>query len=359
MLALRQKGNEFEAVAPGVLLDLPPPEVAPQLPDALRGVSDADAAVVSASAIYAAEYLAEVTSEQERRVGIVENALQQSVNDTLVQLQERLERQHADQAKGRDMRIAIRTTNLEVESLTSELRRRRDGLHHQKVTSIRTPRVVGVAAVIPGPVPAVMELGRSGGDKTNIELAAMKVAMDHETAYGRAPADVSKTGVGYDVRSEGKGGDVRYIEVKGHATTGDIVLYYTEWQMAHRMASEFFIYEVNHALTRPELRIIQDPVGQGIEPTERVVEYHVQSAQLERLAALPNDLEIYGRRRGELDFPCAICRSDLLDHFNGSVELVSRLSQPGMPGLQRSGGYCRWSIGCRLERGYGRDPGLH
>ena len=283
LLALRQRGNEFEAVAPGVLLDLPPADVAPSLPDVLRGLADGDAAVVAASSIYSAEYLAEVTSEQERQVGIVESALQQSVNDTLVELQARLERQHQEQSNGRDMRIAIRTTNQEVETLTAELRRRREGLQRQRVTSIQTPRVVGVAAVIPGPVPRVMEEGR-GGDNTAVESAAMRVAMDHERERGRKPQDVSKTGVGYDVRSEGAKGEVRYIEVKGHATTGDVTLYYTEWQMAHRMRQEFFIYEVNHALTNPELWITQDPVGQGIEPTERVVEYHIPAVQLKKVA---------------------------------------------------------------------------
>ena len=323
LLALRQIGDRFEPVAPGVLLDLPPSDAAPSIPQSLREIADGDAAVAQASTFYSQEYLAEVAAEQERQAGIVESALQRSVNDTLSDLQVRLDRQHQDQADGKDMGIAIRTTNSQIDSLTGELRKRRDELLHRRVTSIQTPRVVGVAAAMPGPVPRVMEEGRSGGDNTTVEMAAMKVAMDHEIAYGRTPVDVSKTGVGYDVRSEAPDGSVRYIEVKGHTATGDIVLYYTEWQMAHRMRNEFFIYEVNHALTGPELRIVQDPVGQGIEPTERVVEYHVQSTQIERLAILPNDLEVYGRRRGERDFPCPICGSDLLDHFNGDVEIAT------------------------------------
>ena len=105
------------------------------------------------------------------------------------------------------------------------------------------------------------------------------------------PQDVSKRGVGYDVKSEGPNGEVRYIEVKGHTSTGDVVLYYTEWQMAHRMRNEFFIYEVNHALTVPHLRITQDPVGKGIEPTERVVEYHIATDQLEPVAAAAEQFE--------------------------------------------------------------------
>ena len=288
LLALRQTGGGFDAVEPGILLDLPPDDTAPSVPATLSNMADGDEAVAHATAVYSAQYLAEVTAEQERQTGIVEAALQQSVNDSLTDLQARLDRQYEDQAAGKDMGIAIRTTNEQIETLTSELRHRQADLQRRKVTSIQTPRVVGVAAVIPAIVPRVMEEGR-GGDNTAVEMAAMQVAMDHERSYGRTPVDVSKRGVGYDVRSEGPHGEVRYIEVKGHASTGDVVLYYTEWQMAHRMRREFYIYEVHHTLTKPELRIVQDPVGQGIEPTERVVEYHIASNQLQQATALSEE----------------------------------------------------------------------
>ena len=283
LLALRQRGTAFERVAPGVLLDLPPSDVAPSAPETLRAAADGDAAVKAASGFYADDYLVEVTAEQERQVGIVETALQKSVNDNLTDLQQRLDRQHEDEAKGKDMRIAIHATNEQIESLTTELKGRRADLQRRKVTSLQTPRVVGVAAVISGPVPKVVEQGR-GGDNRTVEMAAMQVAMDYERSQGRTPVDVSKTGVGYDVKSMGAAGDVRYIEVKGHAATGDIVLYYTEWHMAHRMLDEFFIYDVNHALTQPELWITQDPVGKGVAATERLVEYHIRSDALRAVA---------------------------------------------------------------------------
>ena len=50
--------------------------------------------------------------------------------------------------------------------------------------------------------------------------------------------------------------------------------------MAHKMGEEFFIYEVENALTEPQLRIVQDPVGKGIEPVGRVVEYYLHAEQL-------------------------------------------------------------------------------
>ena len=283
LLALRQRRDDFEPITPGVLLDLPPSDVAPAVPEMLKDLAEADRAVAAASRLYSDEYLAEVTAEQERQAGIVERALQQSANDNLSDLQTRLERQHDDEAKGRDMRIAIRTTNEQIETLTADLRRRREEVQRRRVTSIRTPRIVGVAAVIPGPVPRVREEGR-GGDNTTVEMAAMRVALEYERGQERTPKDVSKTGVGCDIRSEAPDGRVRYIEVKGHAATGSVTLYYTEWQLAHRMRDEFFIYEVDHVLTDPKLWITQDPVGKGIQATERVVEYYIDSEELRSVA---------------------------------------------------------------------------
>lgn len=274
LLALRQRGERFEPVAPGLVLDLTPAETAPPVPASLKGIADPEKAVTAATAHYSGRYLEEVTSEQERRAAVVERALQQSIADSLDRLQGRLERQHTEQAKGKEMAIAIRTTNAEIDALTTALERRRADLARRRVTSIQTPRVVGVAAVLPGPVPAAWLAG-GGGDQTAIEQAAMDVVTRYEQAQGREPHDVSKTGVGYDIRSEGADGAVRYIEVKGHTTTGDVTLYYTEWQTAHRMRGEFFIYRVEDTLSAPRLSIIQDPVGKGIEPVEKVVEYQI------------------------------------------------------------------------------------
>ena len=214
------------------------------------------------------EYLAEVTAEQERQVAIVERALQQSVNDSLAELQTRLERQYEDAGRGKDMAIAVRTTSNEIAALTAGLEERRAELGRQRVTAIDTPHVVGVAAVLPGPIPRAVEAGE-GDDRGAVELAAMAVAEGYERAAGRTPSNVSMDGVGYDIRSEARDGSVRYIEVKGHATTGDVTLYYTEWQTANRMREEFFIYDVHHALSAPRLWIVQDPVGKGIRPVEK------------------------------------------------------------------------------------------
>ena len=282
LIGLRQRGENFEPVSPGAILDLAPSETAPAVSQTLKALADGDRAEQSAGAYYASEYLAEVTQQQERQVEIVERALQQSVSDNLADLQTRLERQFVDQERGKDMGIAIRTTNEQIESLEKELKARRASLARRKVTALEGPRVVGVAAVLPGPVPAAIEAG--GGDQSATEKAAMEFTMRHEREHGWTPIDMSKQGVGYDVRSTGPDGEFRYIEVKGHQATGDIILYYTEWQTANRMRDEFYIYVVDHALTEPTLTIYRDPVGLGIEPEERVVEYRISAEQLRAAA---------------------------------------------------------------------------
>ncbi len=332
LLALRQQGETFEPVAPGVLLDLPPSDTVPSMPNDLRAIAHGDAAISAASEFYTHEYLAEVTAEQERRVAIIETALQQSVNDNLSDLQTRLERQHEDAAKGKDMGLAIRTTNDQIDALTKDLQARRESLARRKVTAIEGPRVVGVAGVIPGPVPAAVEQGL-GGDQSTIEKAAMDVVMDYERAQGRDPDDVSRKGLGYDIRSEAPDGAVRYIEAKGHATTGDVTLYYTEWQMAHRMRDEFFIYEVDYATSDPKLWIVQDPVGKGIEPVEKVVEYQIAAAKLRAVADPAESIKVIHETVESADWlktPSELLISAGLPEDTTTEQLMAWMRERGM-----------------------------
>lgn len=280
LLGLRQTGESFEAVEPGVLLDLAPTETAPAIPTELRASAYGDKAVNAAAAFYTADYLAGIREQQEREVEVISRALERSVGDTLERLQTTLERQLADQDAGKDMALAIRTTNDAIGGLMEEREQRRADLERRTALTLVAPRVVGVAGVLPSPIPAAWQQGLAGGNKQEIELAGMRVASEYERACGRVPEDVSKRGCGYDIRSTGDDGSVRYIEVKAHTTAGDVTLYYTEWQMANRLREEFFIYEIEQALSSPTLRIIQDPVGKGIEPVEKVVEYRIAAAKL-------------------------------------------------------------------------------
>ena len=102
-----------------------------------------------------------------------------------------------------------------------------------------------------------------------VEEIGLQLAMAFEREQGRIPQDVSSQNLGYDVRSEGPGGEVRYIEVKARARTGSIALTPNEWLMARRLADNYWLYVVENAASEPVLYTIRDPAAK-LKPEEQV-----------------------------------------------------------------------------------------
>jgi hypothetical protein len=121
-----------------------------------------------------------------------------------------------------------------------------------------TPRILGVARVVPSVPPAEEAEWHPSAE---IEARGMEVAMRYEREQGREPEDVSTENLGFDIRSTAPDGSVRYIEVKARAGTGAIVLTPNEWLMAHRLRGEYWLYIVEWAATDPKLYTIQDPAS--------------------------------------------------------------------------------------------------
>ena len=116
--------------------------------------------------------------------------------------------------------------------------------------------------------------------RQRVEEAAMQVAMAYERKEGRNPVDVSQENLGYDLRSEG-----RFIEVKGRAGVGPVVLTPNEWIAARRLGAHYWLYIVTEALTSPRLHLIQDPAAR-LKPGEevQVVRYVVDQEEWQRHA---------------------------------------------------------------------------
>ena len=94
-----------------------------------------------------------------------------------------------------------------------------------------------------------------------VEAIAMDVAMRYERSRGWVPTDVSRDGEHYDVRSEGQDGEKRFIEVKGRAQSGVIVLTSPELDKLSQLGKRAWLYVVTHCKgKRPRLRTIQDPI---------------------------------------------------------------------------------------------------
>jgi len=98
----------------------------------------------------------------------------------------------------------------------------------------------------------------------------MEIAMRYERNRGwkpidmskGKPIDMSKEGEHYDIRSEGPGGEKRFIEVKGRAQTGPIVLTGPEVDKLRQLGEQAWLYIVSFCKgVRPKLRMIQGPIS--------------------------------------------------------------------------------------------------
>ena len=113
-----------------------------------------------------------------------------------------------------------------------------------------------------------------------VEAIAMRVAMDYERSRGWRPEDVSQDGEHYDVRSDSSSGERRFIEVKGRAESGPIVLTGPELDKLRQLGSRAWLYVVTFCKgERPRLRVIQDPIPK-LEPEMlyRQVQYLVSES---------------------------------------------------------------------------------
>ncbi len=104
----------------------------------------------------------------------------------------------------------------------------------------------------------------------------------YELAQGRVPADVSADNMGYDIYSVRPGElpetsplEQRFIEVKGRAGVGPVVMTPNEWITAGRLGNDYCLYIViNDALSAiPTLTIVQDPAP-NLMPGQEVTVLH-------------------------------------------------------------------------------------
>jgi superfamily II DNA or RNA helicase len=153
------------------------------------------------------------------------------------------------------------------------------------------PDVVTSALVAPAPVATLdpAEARKSGGGLAmrrddEVERIAMEVAMRFERARGWIPEDVSNDREHYDIRSEGPDGSKRFIEVKGRAQTGGVMITAPEVDKLRQLEDRAFLYIVTFCKgEKPRLRIIQDPMA-SLHPTMlyRQVQYLVDESDWRR-----------------------------------------------------------------------------
>lgn len=219
-------------------------------------------------------YRAEILKERERETRIKQKYGLRSLEQMILDAQARLIDYETRRSRGEPI-PDVEIINEERRKEDYEARRRalEEEIRRQKSLLPAVPEMLGVARVLP-------QVSEVSGIRSDIEIEAigMQVAMEYERKHNRNPQDVSAQNLGYDIRSEGVDGFVRYIEVKARATTGTIVLTPNEWLMARRLGTEYWLYVVENAASEPVLYTIQNPAGK-FRPQEiaEVVRYVVSN----------------------------------------------------------------------------------
>lgn len=235
--------------------------------------------------------------------------LQTAFTFLIVDVQEKLEVQHGRLLLDKADREEIARLEKHLTELKARKQTRLEELELMRNLTADLPEVLTTAWVLPAPQSALPTVEEGGAVEIGsahfpmrrddeVERIAMDVAMNYERARGWFPLDVSADGEHYDVRSGGPEGQKRFIEVKGRAQSGPIMLTGPEVDKLRQLGERAFLYIVTFCRgaqgQKPHLQIICDPI-RHLSPHEmfRQVQYLVEEGDWKKAgetAALePND----------------------------------------------------------------------
>lgn len=194
--------------------------------------------------------------------------LETTFTDLIVELQGKLNDYYQAQLYGNDDPDERQKLEKRIQKLKDRKAQRLAELDLMLRLSANLPEVVTSALVVPAPVAVVEEeieslrRGVPMRRDDEVERIAMNVVLRYERARGWSPFDVSQDGEHYDIRSEAPSGEKRFIEVKGRAQSGAIILTGPEADKLRQLAERAFLYIVTFCKgERPRLRIIQNPLA--------------------------------------------------------------------------------------------------
>jgi superfamily II DNA or RNA helicase len=260
---------------PTVFLDLVPAQRTTALNDPGPSLRETEAFLVE-HALDA--FLAEVRDERTRELATIRQhvdiALQTLIDRQQVQIDALIGRQQ----RGEDVALALQEAERRLDELNERLDERHRQLDGQGQFVLADVAHLGSAWVLPHP-DRTGELRTMVNDPA-VEAVAMRVTMEHERARGWQPEDVSGENRGFDVLSRSPdGSQVRFIEVKGRAGTGQIALTANEYRTAQRLGRDYYLYVVFDCATSPRLVVRRDPARLPWEEVVRV-DHYVASADV-------------------------------------------------------------------------------
>ena len=230
-------------------------------------------------------FLDDVRKERLRETVVVERHVETSLNTLLnrenMMLADLVTRREAgSQESGLEGRI--KQVENRIEDLQRRLDHRRSELARQRECSITDIRHLGRAWVLPHPERHGGALAPMRRDD-EIERIAVEFATKSLQAEGYNVESVESENRGFDLIARKPHtedpktfGQVRFVEVKGRAFTGEVALTYNEYKTAERLKQDFWLYVVFHcASPEPSLNILRDPARLHWQPIVKIEHYRL------------------------------------------------------------------------------------
>jgi hypothetical protein len=251
-------------------------------------------------------FLAEVTEQRTRETKTISRHLEISLNELIHRQNMRLAELLDMQQRGdtsQPLAANIKQTEDKLDELNARLERRRAELQQERECMIGDIQHIGRAWVLPHPDRASPQIAPMVSDP-EIERIAVQFVIAHEEARGRKVESVEQDNRGFDLISRKPHPEdpktaieVRFIEVKGRAHTGEIVLTSNEYNTAKRLRKDYWLYVVFHCGTpTPSLNILHDPSTLDWQPIVKVEHYRLNVNSTRAPVELKEDSPPYGSK---------------------------------------------------------------
>lgn len=293
---------------PTIFLDLTPAETPPEIPDDAE-LPDRNQVEVLLLEQALQPLLEEVRSEREREVATISRHIELSLNaiinrENLLLADLVSQKENGSTEPGLEGRIKISEDKLL--ELDHRLQRRRMELAQERQCSIGDIQHIGRAWVLPHPERAEPGIAPMVSDP-EIERIAVQAVIAHEEAEGRVVESVEADNRGFDLISRRSHPedpktaiDVRFIEVKGRAHTGEIALTANEYKTAQRLGPDYWLYVVFHCATpNPTINILRNPARLDWQPIVKVEHYRLKADSIRQPVELHEERAAYQPDRGE------------------------------------------------------------
>ncbi len=243
-----------------------------------------------------AGFLDEISQTRQREIDVVARHMEASINALIQRQQIRLAELWSSLQAGNDdplVKANLKQTEDRLDELNTRLERRRRELAQERHCTIDNIRQVGRSWVLPHPernAPNIAPMVRDD----EIERIAVDAVIRFETARGWQVESVERENKGFDLISRKYSTEdpaiavtVRYIEVKGRASVGQVALSGHEYQTAYRLKDDYWLYVVFNCATAPDPLpyCVCDPVRMRWEPMQEVIQYRVDAESIMDAAA--------------------------------------------------------------------------